>query len=114
MNVLLWCACGFLMFLGVATLWEWLLIGFSRPKYLPLRYEIVPLGGRLENAEQLLRYLALTCGERAMVLVDMGMDEESRELCRRFCWENNNQFLKPEELCASIFPENELEEVENK
>ncbi len=83
MNVLLWALTGFLMILGVATLWEWLLLYWSRPKLPLLRYEVIPLSGNLENGEQLLRYIALTAGERQVLFLDNDLTPESRELFLR-------------------------------
>ncbi len=113
MNVLLWCISGFLMVMGIAAVWEWMLLFFHRPKMPLLRYELVPLGGKVENMEQLLQYISLNCGDRIPVLLDLGLDDESWELCRRFCWQKNILLLKPKEMQTMIFAENELEEVEN-
>ena len=113
MNVLLWCVSGFLMIVGLSTVWEWLLLLIHRPKLPLLRYELIPLGGKVENIEQLLQYISLSCGGRVPVLLDLGLDDESWELCRRFCWQKSVLLLKPQELQTMIFPEKELEEVEN-
>ncbi len=83
MNVLFWAMTGFLLILGVATLWEWLQLHWSRPKLPLLRYEVIPLGGDLENGEQLLRYVSLCAGERRILFLDNGLSPESRELFLR-------------------------------
>ncbi len=79
MNILLWTAAGFLMILGLASLWEWLLLRWSRPKVPLLRYELIPLSGKVENAEQLLLYISIDAGERQIIFLDNGLEQSSRQ-----------------------------------
>ena len=45
MNIFLLCIAVFLMVLGAAQLWEFLILWLCRPKVPLLRYEIIPLSG---------------------------------------------------------------------
>ena len=108
MNVFSWCLCGFLMILGLAQLWEALLLWWYRPKLPLLRYEVVPLSGQVENGEQLLPFLRLTTAGRQLLLLDFGLDSQSRNLLRQLCSEQGACFLTPEEAEELLFEANDL------
>jgi len=110
MMVFLGVVLAFLLILGISQLWEWLLLWGLRPKKEFLRYEIIPLKGSVQDLEQLLRYVRLSSVRREVVVVDLGLEEESRELCRQLCdLYSELQFLNSEEAKMLIFPENDLE-----
>ncbi|MBQ8599357.1 MAG: hypothetical protein IJ411_04495 [Oscillospiraceae bacterium] len=114
MNVLLWCITGFLLVLGLAQLWEVILLRWYCPKLPLLRYELIPLSGSVENMEQLLRYVELSSAGTVVLFVDRGLDYASRELCRHFCQQSEGMLLLTEqEVQAMIFAQNDLEPVEN-
>lgn len=106
MTVLLGCILAFLLILGISQLWEWLLLWGLRPKKEFLRYEVIPLKGSVQDLEQLLRYVRLSSVRREVLVVDVGLEEESRELCRQLCAVRPElQFLNSEEAKMLIFPE---------
>lgn len=78
------CVCMVLVFLPAPRLW-----GDGRPKAAePPMLLLLPLRGRLEDAERLLREAAaLLEGRRRgqLLLLDLGMEPETREVCRMFC-----------------------------
>ena len=80
MEVIAWGLMGLLMILGLAQIWEWILLYLFSPKVPLLRYSIIPLSGDLENAEQLLNYIKMTSVGNITVLLDEGLSEQSREL----------------------------------
>ena len=57
MNIFLWCIAVFLMVLGAAQLWEFLILWHCRPKVPLLRYEIIPLSGSTDELQLLLQYV---------------------------------------------------------
>jgi len=104
MRVFLWCLLGCLVALGLAQLWEGLLLWGLRPKALPIRYSVLPLRGAVEQPEQLLRYVRFEAGEQRLLLVDCGLDEASRVLCQHFCQQRPGlQLLSPREAAELIF-----------
>lgn len=110
MTVLLGCIIGFLLILGISQLWEWLLLYWFHPREAPLRYEVIPLKGSVQDLEQLLRYVRLTSEGREIVVVDAELDHDSRELCRHLCaMQPELHFLNMEQAKMLIFPENNLE-----
>lgn len=114
MNILLWSITGFLVVLGLAQLWELILLRWYRPKLPLLRWELIPLSGSVENMEQLLRYVELSSAGTAVFFVDQGLDYASRELCRHFCQQTEGIYLLTEqEAQTMIFAQNDLEPVEN-
>ena len=114
MNIFLWCIAVFLMVLGAAQLWEFLILWLCRPKVPLLRYELVPLSSSAEDLELLLQYVELSSSASKVLLWDEGLSEEGRELCRRICQEHSGLFLvSKEEALSMIFPQKELECGEN-
>ena len=114
MNIFLWCIGVFLIVLGAAQLWEFLLIWLCRPKVPLLRYEMIPLSGFTDELELLLQYVELSTSASKVLRWDEGLSEEGRELCRRICQEHNGLFLvSKEEALSMIFPQKELECGEN-
>lgn len=111
MNILLWCLTGFLLILSLSQLWEWFLLFWNRPKAPLLRYTLIPLSGSVENMEQLLRYIRLTCAGSQVLLLDRGMDYASRELCRHFCRGEGFLRLLTEEEVKKLLEEMEKELV---
>ncbi len=110
MTVLLGCVIGFLLILGISQLWEWLLLYWFHPKEAPLRYEVIPLKGSPQELEQLLRYVRLTSERKEVMVVDVGMDTDSKQLCRHLCAIRPElHFLSNEQAKMLIFPENDLE-----
>ncbi|MCI5801447.1 MAG: hypothetical protein MR014_04600 [Oscillospiraceae bacterium] len=62
---------------------------------------VVPIDGRVDNVEQLLRYARYTA-ERGpsgcrLFLLDLGMEPEALEICRRFLRESPGMLLGTEE-----------------
>lgn len=114
MNVLLWCITGFLLILGAAQLWEYLILWLCRPKIPLLRYEIIPLSGSTDELELLLQYAELSSSASMILLLDQGLSESGKRLCRRFCEEHSGlRFVTEEEAQNLIFTRNPLEPVEN-
>ena len=100
--------------MGLAQLWEVILLRWYCPKLPLLRYELIPLSGSVENMEQLLRYVELSSAGTVVLFVDRGLDYASRELCRHFCQQSEGMLLLTEqEVQAMIFAQNDLEPVEN-
>lgn len=76
-------------------------------KYLLLKPECelsakleLTVSGHVENIEQQLRYYRHrlewdmpSAGVDTLVITDNGMDDATREICRRFCEENSNVVL---------------------
>ncbi|MDD2955096.1 MAG: hypothetical protein PHD67_02140 [Oscillospiraceae bacterium] len=62
---------------------------------------VIPLDPRVENVEQVIRHARFVLGQRPsgcrLVLLDLGMEEEAREICRRFCREAPELLLEDEE-----------------
>ncbi len=111
MNILLWTASGFLMILGLASLWEWLLLRWSRPKLPLLRYELIPLSGKLEDSEQLLRYISMGAGERQIIFLDNGLEQSSsQQLMSMMEAYPYMKLLDAVDFWKLIFRENNLEE----
>lgn len=110
MTVLLAVFLGFLAILGLAQLWEWLLLCWLRPKESILRYDVLVLKGPVDNMEQLLRYVRLSSERRELLIVDAGLDADSAALCRHLCaMEPELHFSGAEQAKMLIFPENKLE-----
>lgn len=115
MTVILGCVIGFLLILGISQLWEWLLLYWLHPGREFLRYELIPLKAAPGNLEQLLRYVRLTSEKKEVLIVDVGLEADSRELCRHLCAiEPELHFLNSEEAKMLIFPENNLERMAKK
>ncbi len=97
MSLLLWCFGGFLMILGIVQLTEFILLFWNRPTWELARYLTVPLSGHVENMEQLIRYLRILTqwedGRSEIFLLDIGMDDESREVCSLYCEQNEELHL---------------------
>lgn len=107
MELLVWSVVGFLMILGIVQLAEYVLLFWNRPKLGLRRYTVVPLAGEIENMEQLLRYIRLVAnwedGESLILVLDQGMDDNSRELCRCFCRHYPEvRLMSPEETAALV------------
>lgn len=118
MNGLFWAMTGLLLILGAAQLWEMIVIRWYRPKFPLIRYELLPLDASTDCLEQLLDYVSLTSSASKVIIVDTGLNDEGRELCRRFCEEHSGFSLlskdeaKSELFCAD-FPPQELESEKN-
>lgn len=71
------------------------------PKVRPESLLVVPVDGRVENVEQVVRYAhhtAQRCSSHCrLFLLDLGMEEEAREICRRFLAETPGSLLGTEE-----------------
>ena len=118
MNCLFWALTGFLLILGVAQLWEVVLLRWYRPKLPLYRRELIFLSASAGTVEQQLHYISLTSAAMEIVLVDAGLSEEARELCLHFCEEHGAFRLMSEEqakreIFSGDFPPKELESEEN-
>lgn len=71
------------------------------PKIKPESLLVVPVDGRVENVEQVIRYARHTaqrCSSGCrLFLLDLGMEDEAREICRRFLMETPGGMLGTEE-----------------
>lgn len=75
------------------------------PKVKPGSLLVVPVDGRVENVEQVVRYARHTAqrcsSDCRLFLLDLGMEDEAKEICRRFLSETPGSLLGTEEdfLC---------------
>ncbi|MCL2088821.1 MAG: glycosyltransferase family 2 protein [Oscillospiraceae bacterium] len=94
----LYVAYGFILFSAVIGLAE--IIGFIERKLMCCKTErelvsVIPLRGRVENVEQMLRD-ALTqlrwqgCSSTKIIVIDLGIDDETKEICRLFADESGS------------------------
>ncbi len=114
MNILLWCITGLLLVLGAAQLWEMLILWLCRPKVPLLRYELIPISAPSDELELLLQYVELSSSASTVLLLDQGLSEEGKQFCDHFCEEHGTLLLVTEkEAWEMIFPQKELEPVEN-
>ncbi len=86
-NLLFWVVIGALALFGLAQFCQWVILLCLRPRYLPPCYELIPLHGHVEDVEELIRYhyyqrkSAKRQPHYCLLIVDMGMDKETRDVC---------------------------------
>lgn len=92
---------------GVIELTGMISIWVNRPKAPPACIMVVPIKGKLENTEQLLRYVREVAqwspeSQRA-VLVDLGLEDESRDICQQLCRSDNRlEFYTTEQFAERL------------
>ena len=86
----------FLSTVGAVELIAWIKYLLLKPESVNKTYLVLPIEGRIENMEQLLRYYRHrlewdmpSAGIDKLVILDNGADESTKEICLRFCDENN-------------------------
>ncbi len=104
----LWTIIVLLSSVGLVAVTDWMLPIISEPRGRIRCYSILPIMGHIDCLEELLRW-----GYNSMrwdrwikggrlILVDMGADEESLELCRAFCHRREDIILCNQEELAEI------------
>ena len=89
MHIVLWILLCFFVSIGAVQALAWIICGLGRPKKGPGRaYQVIPLENDPELLEEQLRYEMhlLRWGapfrHEVLILLDTGLDEESKEICR--------------------------------
>lgn len=81
----------FFAIIGVIEVAGSFALWLHRPKSPPHCMTVAVLPGKCENMEQIVRYIRMVAqwskGMERAILVDPGLDEESREECLRMCEE---------------------------
>lgn len=99
----------FLALIGVVEVVRALLLAFFPPKKGTNYLLVVPLFGHIEDVEYILRNAALRArliggaGYSSLIVLDCGMDKETKDICAAVCDELGYSFLFTREEFEDIF-----------
>ena len=104
-ELMFWVMAGVFLSLGLAHAVGYVCQWMLRPKGMHRLYTLVPVTGHMEDTEQLLRWAFSTMrwddwtNANCLLILDMGADEETLDICRAFCSQEGGAFvLTPQQL----------------
>ena len=110
MHIVLWILLCLLASVGVVQALSWLICALGRPKQTGRAYQVIPLEREPGPLEEQLRYeihllrWGTACRPEPLVLLDTGLSDEARQVCRNLLGSGSGVVVcRPEELAELIF-----------